>query len=289
MSIEFQNVTKDFGDTRALDHISLTLEGNRIFGLLGNNGAGKTTFLSILTNRLLPTEGTVLVDGQTVQNNDDTLGKIFMVGEQNLFPEDMKVYRAFNSAQLFYPKFDRAFAENIAKKFGLNLRKKISALSTGYASIFRLVLGLSVNVPYLIFDEPVLGLDAQNRELFYRLLLGKYAENPCTIIVSTHLIAEVAPLIEQTIIIRNGRILKNAPTEDLTANAYAVSGPASLVDAYSAGKHVLTAGTLGGLKTASIQGHPDEDEALPQGLELTKLNLQDYFISLMEEEDKSCT
>jgi ABC-2 type transport system ATP-binding protein len=287
MSIELQNITKDFGDTRALDHISLTLEGNRIYGLLGNNGAGKTTFLSILTNRLLPTEGTVLVDGQTVQNNDDALGKIFMVGEQNLFPEDMKVYQAFNTAQLFYPQFDRAFAEKIAKKFGLNLRKKISALSTGYASIFRLVLGLSVNVPYLVFDEPVLGLDAQNRDLFYRLLLEKYAENPCTIIVSTHLIAEVAPLIEQTIIIRNGRILKNALTEDLTANAYAVSGPTSLVDTYSAGKHVLTVSTLGGLKTASIQGHPDE--ALPQGLELAKLNLQDYFISLMEEEDKSCT
>lgn len=287
MSIEFQNVTKDYGDTRALDHISLTLDGNRIYGLLGNNGAGKTTFLSILTNRLLPTEGTVLVDGQTVQNNDEALGKVFMVGEQNLFPEDMKVFQAFNAAQLFYPKFDRAFAEKIAKKFGLNLRKKISALSTGYASIFRLVLGLSVNVPYLVFDEPVLGLDAQNRELFYRLLLEKYADNPCTIIVSTHLIAEVAPLIEQTIIIRNGKILKNALTEDLTANAYAVSGPASLVDAYSAGKHVLTAITLGGLKTASIQGH--RGEVLPQGLELTKLNLQDYFISLMEEEDKSCT
>lgn len=287
MSIEFQNITKDFGDTRALDHISLTLERNRIYGLLGNNGAGKTTFLSILTNRQLPTDGTVLVDGQTVQNNDEALGKVFMVGEQNLFPEDMKVFQAFNTAQLFYPQFDRAFAENIAKKFGLNLRKKISALSTGYASIFRLVLGLSVNVPYLAFDEPVLGLDAQNRELFYRLLLEKYAENPCTIIMSTHLIAEVAPLIEQTIIIRNGKILKNALTEDLTANAYAVSGPTSLVDAYSAGKHVLAVSMLGGLKTVSIQGHPDE--ALPQGLELTKLNLQDYFISLMEEEDKSCT
>ncbi|MEA5038869.1 MAG: ABC transporter ATP-binding protein [Clostridiaceae bacterium] len=287
MSIEFQNITKDFGDTRALDHISLTLERNRIYGLLGNNGAGKTTFLSILTNRQLPTDGTVLVDGQTVQNNDEALGKVFMVGEQNLFPEDMKVFQAFNTAQLFYPQFDRVFAENIAKKFGLNLRKKISALSTGYASIFRLVLGLSVNVPYLAFDEPVLGLDAQNRELFYRLLLEKYAENPCTIIMSTHLIAEVAPLIEQTIIIRNGKILKNALTEDLTANAYAVSGPTSLVDAYSAGKHVLAVSMLGGLKTVSIQGHPDE--ALPQGLELTKLNLQDYFISLMEEEDKSCT
>ena len=287
MSIEFQNITKDFGDTRALDHISLTLERNRIYGLLGNNGAGKTTFLSILTNRQLPTDGTVLVDGQTVQNNDEALGKVFMVGEQNLFPEDMKVFQAFNTAQLFYPQFDRAFAENIAKKFGLNLRKKISALSTGYASIFRLVLGLSVNVPYLAFDEPVLGLDAQNRELFYRLLLEKYAENPCTIIMSTHLIAEVAPLIEQTIIIRNGKILKNALTEDLTASAYAVSGPTSLVDAYSAGKHVLAVSMLGGLKTVSIQGHPDE--ALPQGLELTKLNLQDYFISLMEEEDKSCT
>ncbi len=283
MSIEIKNITKDFGDTRALDQVTLTLGNGRIYGLLGNNGAGKTTLLSILTGRQYPTEGTITIDGEPIANNDKALGKIFLVAEQNMFPEDMKVKMAFDTAELFYPDFDREYAEKLAQKFGLNTKKKIKALSTGYSSIFRLILGLSVNTPYLIFDEPVLGLDAQHRDMFYRILLEKYAERPCTIIISTHLIAEAADLIEHAVIIRNGRILKDSPREELTANAYSVSGPAGLVDKYIEGKHVLSANVLGGLKTACVQGRRD---TLPEGLEASALNLQDYFISLMEEEDR---
>lgn len=283
MSIEIKNMTKDYGDTRALDHVTLTLEENKIYGLLGNNGAGKSTLLSILTGRQFPTEGTMTLDGEPMENNDAVLGKVFLVAEQNMFPEDMTVKKAFKVAGPFYPQFDRDNAEKLSEKFGLNTKKKIKSLSTGYSSIFRLILGLSVNTPYLFFDEPVLGLDAQHRDMFYRILLEKYAESPCTIIISTHLIAEAANLIEHAVIIRNGKILKNSPREELTADAYSVSGPMGLVDKYLEGKHVLSFNTLGGLKTACVQGPRD---TLPEGLELSAVNLQDYFISLMEEEDR---
>ena len=283
MSIEIKNISKLFGDTCALDNVTLSLGDNKIYGLLGNNGAGKTTLMSILTGRQYPSEGTVTVDGESIDNNDAALGKIFLVAEQNLFPEDMKVKKAFDTAELFYPDFDREYADKLAVKFGLSTKKKVKALSTGYASIFRLILGLSVNTPYLIFDEPVLGLDAQHRDMFYRVLLEKYAEHPCTIIVSTHLIAEAADLIEHAIIIRDGRILKDCPTDELTSNVYTVSGPIGLVDKHIEGKHVLSFSILGGLKTACVQG---QRGTLPEGLEYSAINLQDYFISLMEEEDK---
>ena len=91
MSIEFEHVTKRFGSTTALDGISLTLEQGHIYGLLGNNGAGKSTLLSILTDRQTADSGTILVDGQPTRNNDAALQKLFMVGEQNLFPTGMKV------------------------------------------------------------------------------------------------------------------------------------------------------------------------------------------------------
>ena len=283
MSIEIKNVTKHFGGTCALDKVTLTLGDDKIYGLLGNNGAGKTTLMSILTGRQYPSEGTVTVDGESIDNNDAALGKIFLVAEQNLFPEDMKVKKAFDTAELFYPEFDREYAEKLAVKFGLSTKKKIKALSTGYASIFRLILGLSVNTPYLIFDEPVLGLDAKHRDMFYRILLEKYAENPCTIIISTHLISEAADLIEHAIIIRNGEILKDCPREELTADVYTVSGPIGLVDKHIEGLHVLSSNILGGLKTACVEG---KRSSLPEGLEFSSINLQDYFISLMEEEDK---
>lgn len=166
MSIEFNAITKQFGSTCALDEVTLTLEPGHIYGLLGNNGAGKSTLLSILTDRRALTVDSVLVDGQPVKNNDHALHKVFLVGEQNFFPEDMKVKRAFRTMAYFYPEFDLDYAQNLAQQFGLSTKKKITALSTGYASIFRLILGLSVNTPYVVFDEPVLGLDASTESCF---------------------------------------------------------------------------------------------------------------------------
>lgn len=284
MSINCQAVSKRFGPTLALDQVSLTLEPGHIYGLLGNNGAGKSTLLSILTDRQRPDGGTVTVDGLPVRNNDEALHKIFLVGDQNFFPDEMKVKRALQTVPLFYPDFDLAKAMDLAQQFGLPLKKKMPQLSTGYASIFRLILGLCVNTPYVLFDEPVLGLDAQHRDLFYRLLLETYAGNPRTIVLSTHLIDEVADIVEHTVIIRAGRILQDAPTEELTAGACTISGPAAAVDDYAAGKEILTARSLGGLKTVCLRR--DDGGALPAGLERTRLGLQEYFISLMEEEDR---
>jgi ABC-2 type transport system ATP-binding protein len=284
MSIELKSVTKNFGSVRALDDVSLTLTEGHIYGLLGNNGAGKTTLLSIITNRLYPDQGDVLVDGESVRGNDKALGKLFMMGEQNLYPENMRVRGAFQTTALFYPSFDLNYANELAQQFGLNTKKKITALSTGYASIFRLVVALSVNTPYLLFDEPVLGLDASHRDLFYRLLIEKYSEHPCTIVISTHLIAEVENLIEDVVMIRDGRILKEMPREKLLGDGYAVSGPAGLVDHYLHGRDVLSVKSLGGLKTACVRGAADR-EGLPAGLEVSGVSLQDYFISMMNEEE----
>lgn len=283
MAIEFQHVTKRFGAVTAADDVSVTFGGDRIYGLLGNNGAGKSTLLNILAGRVCPDGGTVTVDGAPV-TGDAALGKLFLVGEQNLYPDDMRVKGAFDAAALFYPRFDRNRAEDLAKQFGLAVRQKVNRLSTGYGSIFRLILGLCVNTPYVLFDEPVLGLDAQHRDLFYRLLLESYAEAPRTIVLSTHLIDEVADIVEHTVIIRRGRILQDAPTEELTAGACAISGPAAAVDAYAAGKEVLTARSLGGLRTVCLRH--DDGADLPAGLERTRIGLQEYFISLMEEEDR---
>ena len=284
MGIELKNITKRFGDTLALNNINLNFDQPKIYWLLGNNGAGKTTMLNIISNRIFPDSGEVIVDDEQALDNDCALNKIFMLSEKNLYPDGMKVERAFEEAANFYQNFQMDQALEMAKQFGLKTRKKINTLSTGYTSIFKLIVALNVNTPYLLLDEPVLGLDAQHRDLFYKLLLEKYANNPQTIIISTHLIAEVASLIEHTIIIREGKILRDMPSEELLSGGYTISGPASLVNEYIIGKQVITQNTLGGLKTACIAGQPDP-VPLPENLELGKLNLQDYFIQLMNKED----
>ena len=283
MAIELKNVSKSFGGVHALSDVSLSFGGGKIYGLLGPNGAGKTTLLNIITNRLYADSGEVTIDGESAPGRDRALGKVYMMAEQNLFPDSMKVKGALKITADFIPSFDLELAMELAQKFGLPMNKKVKALSTGYSSILRLVLALSAGTPYVIFDEPVLGLDAQHRDMFYRLLMEHCGGGGQTVILSTHLIQEAAPLIEHAVIIKGGKILRDASAEELTGAAHTVSGPAGLVDGYIAGRQVLNTTAIGGLKTACVEGEPDA--RVPAGLEVSAMGLQDYFISLMNEED----
>ena len=283
MAIELKNVSKSFGGVHALSDVSLSFGGGKIYGLLGPNGAGKTTLLNIITNRLYADCGEVTIDGESAPGRDRALGKVYMMAEQNLFPDSMKVKGALKITADFIPSFDLELAMELAEKFGLPMNKKVKALSTGYSSIIRLVLALSANTPYVIFDEPVLGLDAQHRDMFYRLLMEHCGGGGQTVILSTHLIQEAAPLIEHAVIIKGGKILRDASAEELTGAAHTVTGPAGLVDGYIAGRQVLNTTAIGGLKTACVEGEPDA--RVPAGLEVSAMGLQDYFISLMNEED----
>lgn len=282
MAIELKHVSKSFGGVHALSDVSLSFGGGKIYGLLGSNGAGKTTMLNIITNRLYADSGEVLIDGESAPGRDKALSKVYMMAEQNLFPESMKVKAALKITADFLPSFDLELAMELAKKFGLPMNKKVKALSTGYSSIIRIILALSAGTPYVIFDEPVLGLDAQHRDMFYRLLMEHCGGGEQTVIISTHLIQEAAPLIEHAVIIKDGKILRNAPAEELKGAAHTVTGPAGQVDGYIAGRRVLNTTSIGGLKTACVEGEPDA--RVPAGLEVSPMGLQDYFISLMNEE-----
>lgn len=276
--IEIRNVSKNFGNLQALSNVSLTFEKDKIYGLLGRNGAGKSTLLNIITNRIFADSGEVLIDGMPTQENDKALKKIYLMSEKNLYPSKMKIKHIFAWTKSFYPDFDDVYANKLAKAFELNVNKTIKSLSTGYNSIFKLIIALSVNTPFVLLDEPVLGLDANHRDLFYRILIEKYSQSPCTIIISTHLIEEVSNVIEDIVIIKKGKILKNEPCESLLASGYTVSGISSKVDEFIVGKNVIGTDTLGGLKVAYILG--EKDQNVPAGVEISKLDLQKLFIQL---------
>lgn len=277
--IEVVNISKRFKDTVALDHVNLFFEEEKIYGLLGRNGAGKSTLLNVISNRIFPDEGKVLMNGLPVRENDQALEQIYLMSEKTLYPESMKIKEIFKWSKEFYKNFDIDFAMNMAEQFRLDVKKKVKGLSTGYTSIFKNVIALSVNVPYVFLDEPVLGLDANHRELFYRILIEKYSENPFTAVISTHLIEEVSSVIEDIVIIKNGQVIRSETREDLLGRGYTVSGNGVLVDKYLRGKEVIGSDILGGLKTAYVIGRPDRAN-LPEGLEITGLDLQKLFIQL---------
>lgn len=281
--IQINNVTKTFGGTLALNQVTLNFEPHKIYGLLGRNGAGKSTLLNIITNRLFADNGEVTIDGLAGNENDLAQNKVYLMSEKNLYSSSMTCMEALKWSQVFYPNFDMDYALTIAKQFGLNPKKKIRTLSTGYSSIFKIVIALSVNTPYVLFDEPVLGLDANHRELFYKLLIEKYSENTFTAIISTHLIEEISTLLENVMIIKNGEILVNESCETLLSKGYSVAGTTRQVDAFIQDKDVIGIDSLGGLKTATIIGDLDKTN-LPEGLEITSLDLQKLFIKLTNEE-----
>ena len=193
-AIQIKNVTKQYKDVIALDNISFSFEHGKIYGFLGRNGAGKSTLINIIANRIFADSGEVLIDDIPAKENMKIHDKIFCMSEADLYDTNLKIKDQFKWIARFYDDFDKEKALEIANKFNLNINKKFKALSKGYQSIFKLTVALSLNVPYVIYDEPVLGLDANHRELFYDLLLKDYENSERTIIIATHLIEEVANL-----------------------------------------------------------------------------------------------
>ena len=136
-----------------------------------------------------------------------------------------------------------------------------------------------MNVPFVFLDEPVLGLDANHRELFYRVLIECYSANPASYIISTHLIEEVSAVLEEIILIRNGEIILKESRDELLNKYYSVTGSISAVDSYAEGRKVIGDDTLGRMKTAYIEGIPDRN-SVPAGVEISKIDLQRLFIQL---------
>lgn len=281
--IEIKNVSKNFNKTKALKNVSLKLESNKIYGLVGRNGAGKTTLIDIITNKLFASSGDVLIDGETGVENDTAQRKIFCMAEKNNYPVSMKVKEGIKWTKVFYPNFNIPYAYELAVKFKLDTNKKIKNLSTGYKSIFTLILGLASDTPILLFDEPVLGLDANNRALFYKELIANYTEQPKTIVISTHLIDEIADILEEIIIIKDGEIILAQPIEEVMKLGYTISGDSTNVEIYAKGKKVIQEEIIGRLKIISIyQNRNEEDKKAIKELDLetTSIKLQDLIISL---------
>ena len=279
-AIQIKNITKLYNDIKALDNVSFSFEFGKIYGFLGRNGAGKSTLINIIANRVFADKGDILIDDITAKENIAVQEKIFCMSEADLYDKDLKIKEHFKWINRFYETFDMNKAIEISEKFNLNTNKKFKALSKGYQSIFKLTVALSLNVPYIIFDEPVLGLDANHRELFYNLLLKEYENDERTFIIATHLIEEVANIVEEVVLIDEGKVLLQANVGTLLETGYSVSGVAQEVDNYCVDKNVIGYDELGGLKIAYILG--GKTITKNSNLQISTMNLQKLFVKLTE-------
>lgn len=277
--ITLSGISKSFGGSRALENVDLTFESGKIYGLLGRNGAGKTTLLKILYGILYPSSGRVLSDDKEIRINDNFLGHLFYVGEPDYFPVETSLRKLFSETKYFRPEFDTEYALSLTSLFGLDSSKSLRSLSTGQRTLFKDILALSSGASFIFLDEPILGLDANRRDILYRTILGKYNESPFTIVISTHLIEEISSIVEHVIILHEGRVVRDEPLDSLLASGYSVSGKKDAVRKYISGKSVMGIDALGGFECAYILGARQENGHQDE-LEFGRLSLQKIFVQM---------
>ena len=291
-SITTRGLTLRYGKVTAVDDVSLHLEAGRIHGLLGRNGSGKTSLLSVVAAFRPATHGEVLLDGQPVFENRDATGQICLVrgpgdSVEHDWP-DNRVEDAMAFAATVRPRWDAAYADRLLERFGVPRRHRLEHLSRGQRSAVGVVLGLASRAPVTMFDESYLGMDAPARYTFYDEVLTDFMEHPRTFVVSTHLIDEVAAIFDDVVIIHEGRLLLHEDAEELRTRATTVTGPAEQVERFVAGRRVLAERSLGPTRSATVDGAIDEREhanAHAAGLELGPVALQDLFVHLTDDQE----
>lgn len=282
-AVSVRGLRKSFGRKDILHGLDFDIPEGSIVGLLGRNGAGKTTALSILSGQDAATAGEVSVLGRRPFEDPTTASRLCFARENQKYPESFKAAHVLKAAPWFFEHWDQGFAERLVRMFRLPVETKIQKLSRGQLSAVAIVVGLAARAPLTFFDEPYLGLDATARQLFYDVMLQDYLEHPRTIVMSTHLIDEAADLLEKVLVIDDGRILMDADADTARSAAFSLSGPAAAVGQVSAGWTALHQRRIGGLASRTLAGQPDEAltaAAAEQHLEIGPVGLQDLVAAI---------
>lgn len=282
--VEVRDLTARYGSTTALDAVSFSLRPGVITGLLGRNGSGKTTALSVLAAFRRRTSGSVLVDGEDPWENERVLAGTCLVRESGDVANDQKLRETLRFLGDRRPFFSRQLADALMDRFELDPLSRPDRLSRGKRSAFGVVVGLASRTPLTLLDEVHLGMDAPSRYAFYDALLSDWVEHPRTIVLSSHLIGEIERLLEDVVVLDRGTVLTASDAETLRAGGVTVTGPADAVTAFVVGRDVVARQQLGRTAQATLIGARPDDAALARqhGLELGPVALQDLFVHLTD-------
>ncbi|MEO4053931.1 ABC transporter ATP-binding protein [Solibacillus sp. CAU 1738] len=282
MKIEARNVSKSYKQKQALKHLNMTIEGPKIVGFLGHNGAGKTTFLNMLSGLIPATSGELFVNGQPVFNCPTILKDICFIAESGNFQEEMTIEQSLKATSFFYRHWDGQLAKELLKTFALNPKDKVKNLSKGMASALGIITGFASNAPITIFDEPYIGLDVAARNTFYDLLIEQQQDNPRLFILSTHLIDEASDLFEEVIIINEGELLLQRNYDEWHEHVIAVKGAPSVVEHVTASFEIIFKQSFMNEMTAVI--YLDGKTIDDLNVKLESVSLQEMLVYLSKQQ-----
>lgn len=212
--VQFQNVTKQYSDKKALDDVSFTLEPGKIYGLLGPNGSGKSTAIKIINDLLKPTSGTVRING--AEPGVESKKIISYLPDRNYLNDWMKVEDAFKLFEDFYKDFDRDRAEEMLRSLNIASDARLKTLSKGTLEKVQLILIMARRAKLYILDEPIAGVDPAARDYILQTILSNYGEES-SILISTHLITDIEKVLDEVLFLQNGRIVLSGSVDDIRA------------------------------------------------------------------------
>lgn len=288
LDVEVNNLTLKYQNFEALANLSFKIDNGKIYGLIGRNGAGKTSLLSLLASFREPSSGTIKIAGESPFENPDIMQNVAFIFEKDYKEETEKVKGMLELVERYRPNYNPEYAMHLIKRFKLPLDKQVKQLSKGMQSAMNVTMGLAGRTPITIFDEAYLGMDAPTREIFYQELLEDQSKDPRTFILSTHLVSEMEYLFDEVIIIDKGKLVVQEDYETLVSRGASITGAAEAVDAFVKGMEILSEQRLGNTKSVMIYGNISDSkriEAHNSGLEVGATTLQDLFIHLTKEDN----
>ena len=288
--IEVKNINKNFDAIKAIDDISATIEDGHVFGLIGTNGAGKSTFMRILCGVLKADSGEVLIDGENVYDNPAVKAKIFYISDDQYFfktgtPKDMlKFYMTY------YEGFDAEKFKELMKAFDLDINRKINTFSKGMKKQLSVICGVCAGTKYLLCDETFDGLDPVMRQAVKSIFVKEIEERGLTPIIASHNLRELEDICEYVGLLHRGGILLAKDMEDMKINIHKIQ--IVIKDETTLPKikeqfEVVKVDSRGALYTITIRGKREDVDRFmleinPIFYELLPLSLEEIFISETE-------
>lgn len=287
--IELKNVSKIFGDVKAVDNICLTIRNNTVMGLLGTNGAGKSTLLRMMAGVLKPDDGEILIDEIPVWNNPEAKGKFFYISDdQYYFPNSTpKEFGSFYKT--YYPAFDEERFHLLLDKIVLPADRKIRTFSKGMKKQLSILIGICAGTDYLFCDETFDGLDPVMRQAIKAIFIQEMERRSFTPVIASHNLRELEDISDHIGLLHKGGVLLSQDLEDLKCNLTKIQCvlPEELDEKIQNALLVLKMQRHGKLLTMTVRGETEKvvswlNNLNPIYCEAVPLTLEEIFISETE-------
>ncbi len=287
--LKADNLTKRFQGVTAVDHIHAEIQDGTVFGLIGTNGAGKSTFLRMAAGILKPDEGTITLDGESVFEDTRVKARCFFIPDEPYFlgngtADDMKTFY-----QGIYPNFDTDRFGRLLKSFELDGRRKIQTFSKGMKKQLAVLLGICAGTDYLFCDETFDGLDPVMRQTVKSLFANDIEERHLTPVIASHNLRELEDICDHVGLLHRGGMLLSKDLDDMKMNIHKIQCvlPAGLDRTNLQDLDIMTTEQRGSLLTLTVRGQKEEIQARMQSyhpvfFEMIPLSLEEIFISETE-------